>query len=244
MFWRLFVIAILNTLTSVWLTLGLEYVTPAESAMLYYTAPLWTGIFAAIILGERATILRVAGTVLGFIGIFVFFILGTSVTLTFGFGAVFTLIGAFSWAIGTVFFRKTMRGTRPLDASAAQFLIGAAIMVSISLPLESNKPLVLNTDYWLYLIYAGLISTALGFGVIWFNLLNRVEATSLSAFSFLTPMFAVFFSFVVTGEVISPVQIGGAVLVFAGIYLANKGSETRQSELRSFFRKETVPKAS
>lgn len=227
-------IAILNTLTSVWLTLGLEYVTPSESAMLYYTAPLWTAILAATLLGEKATVLRVSGTALGFAGIFVFFILGTVSVLTLGFGAVFTLIGALSWAIGTVLFRKTMRGTRPLDASAAQFLIGAAIMISLSLALEKGRPVVLNADYWVYLIYAGLISTALGFGVIWFNLLNRVEASSLSAFSFLTPMFAVFFSFLITGEMINTIQIGGAVLVFAGIYLANKGSSPQQPAFRFF----------
>ena len=230
-FWKLIVIAILNTLTSVWLTLGLEYVTPAESAMLYYTAPLWTAILAAIILREKATFLRVSGTIVGFAGIFAFFILGTSGAVILGFGAMFTLIGAVSWAVGTVLFRKVMLGTRPVDSSAAQFLIGAAIMISVSLLLEKERPVVLNSDYWVYLIYAGLISTALGFGVIWFNLLNRVEASSLSAFSFLTPMFAVFFSFLITGEVINPVQIGGALLVFAGIYLANKGSNVKRTNL-------------
>lgn len=236
---RLILLAVLNAPSSMWLTLGLQYVSPAESAMLYYTMPLWTVVLAALVLGEKLTVLRVSGVVLGFLGIFVFFILGTASPLSLGLGALITITGAVSWATGTVLFRKLMKDTKPLPATTIQFLIGAAVITMLSFPLENNSSVVLNSDYFVYLIYAGPISTGLAFGYIWFRLLSRLEASTLSAFSFLTPLFAVFSSFLVTGEIINQVQIAGSILVFIGIYLANKTLQpTRRNVLRKPWQQE------
>src|ERR1043166_5708166 len=88
------------------ITVGLRYVPAGRSAVLSYTTPLWV-VPGALLLGERLTLARLAGVILGLAGIFVLFGPGeidwTDRTILFG--NLCLVLAAFAWALAILHIR-------------------------------------------------------------------------------------------------------------------------------------------
>jgi drug/metabolite transporter (DMT)-like permease len=69
--------------------------------------------------------------------------------------------------------------------------------------------------------YATVFGSAIAYGVF-FWLASQGNLTSLSALTFLTPIFALGFSNLLLGEVLSNLQWLGVVLTLISIYLINQ----------------------
>ena len=67
------------------------------------------------------------------------------------------------------------------------------------------------------MLWLGLVGTALGYG-LWFILLARIPAPTLSANMFLVPVVALVASGLLLAERIDLVQVAGVVLVAGAIY--------------------------
>jgi drug/metabolite transporter (DMT)-like permease len=81
------------------------------------------------------------------------------------------------------------------------------------------------------ILYLGLISAAFGF-VAFAWLLQRNAATRVTALTFLTPVFGVLYSWVLLGEVLTPVQLLGVLSVCLGVYIVNSGGAPRPRVVR------------
>jgi drug/metabolite transporter (DMT)-like permease len=86
----------------------------------------------------------------------------------------------------------------------------------------------LNINDWGALFYSSLFGSAISYGVFFYNA-TRGSLTKLSSLTFLTPMFATLFGYLVLDEMLSGVQLAGAVVTLVGIYMVNLkvGSETQ-----------------
>lgn len=67
-------------------------------------------------------------------------------------------------------------------------------------------------------LFNGYAATILGFG-IWSYLLKRYPAGLIAPFSLLVPVFGIGFAYVLLGENITPIEVIGSALVFAGLLL-------------------------
>jgi drug/metabolite transporter (DMT)-like permease len=202
-------------------------VLPGETAVIVYTFPLWVAILAGPLLGDRPGPVRWAAIGVGFAGVVLI-----SQPWAGGNGAlqllpvVELLLGAMSWAVGTVLMQRRFRPAELLEANAYQLIggtvglvVAAAVLEPSSLPAAS--PLLTADVLWL-----GLMGTAVAY-TIWFYLLGRIPATSLSAFTFLVPVVALGASSVVYGERLDAVQVAGVLLVLGGIYASGRGLRLR-----------------
>ena len=59
---------------------------------------------------------------------------------------------------------------------------------------------------------------------LFFYFASSGNLTRLSSLTFLTPMFAAAFGYLLLGETLTPVQLIGAAVTIVGITLAQKGS--------------------
>src|SRR5438552_12571119 len=59
-------------------------------------------------------------------------------------------------------------------------------------------------------------------GNLWYSLHERWDAAVASAYMFMTPVFGVFFGWVVLSEHVTWTQLAGGALVAASIYLVNR----------------------
>jgi len=205
-------------------------VLPGETAVIVYTFPLWVAILAGPFLGDRPGLVGWAAIGVGFAGVVLI-----SQPWDGGSGRLQLLpvaellLGAMSWAIGTVLMQRRFRPTELLEANAYQLIGGAVALVVAAAVLEPSSlpaasPLLVADVLWL-----GLMGTAVAY-TIWFYLLGRVPATSLSAFTFLVPVVALAASSVVYGERLDVVQVAGVLLVLGGIYASGRGLRLRAPE--------------
>ena len=188
------------------------------SSLVLQTQAFFTMAIAFVLLGERPSRYQVIGAVIAFVGIGVIAIERLAATALLPLGM--TLLAALSWGLANVLTRKAGR------VNALAFTVWgclAAPLPLIGLSLLSEGPqVVLGALAGFGWQEAGLIAflaypaTLLG-GGIWSWLLGRHPASTVAPFTLLVPITGLLSGYLVLGETITPVEIGGAVLVIAGL---------------------------
>jgi drug/metabolite transporter (DMT)-like permease len=79
------------------------------------------------------------------------------------------------------------------------------------------------------LLYTSLLGSALAYGAF-FYFASKGSLTKLSSLTFLTPMFAALFGYLLLGETLDEVQLAGAAVTIVGIYLVNTRASEGQEE--------------
>ena len=141
------------------------------------------------------------------------------------------LLASLSMAAGTVSIRYVCRHVDPVVATGWHMILGGLPLFFLSGIYESQQWAQINLEGWLSLVYATVFGSAIAYGVFFF-LASKGNLTSLSALTFLTPVFALSFGNLFLSEVLSPLQWVGVCLTLVSIYLINQRENIAQ-QLRS-----------
>jgi len=215
-------LGVVNTgLLALFLNLGQKQISAALGSILLYTYPLMAAVVSPIFLGERIDRSKAAGIGAGFAGIL----------LVAGFGGhgspsgVAEVLGAAAcWAAGTVLFKRMIPGRDVYTVTAWQLIFGSAFLSIVSALVEGAPHAQFTTQVWLAFIWMTIPGMAFA-GTLWYWLLERGEAAVASAYMFMTPVFGVFFGWVVLSEHVSWSQLAGGGLVAVSIYLVNRTAQ-------------------
>jgi drug/metabolite transporter (DMT)-like permease len=131
------------------------------------------------------------------------------------------LLASLSMAIGTVMIPYISRHTDPVVATGWHMIIGGIPLFALSGLQESQQWQQMTVENWLTLGYAAVFGSAIAYG-IFFYLASKGNLTSLSALTFLTPIFALLFGTILLSEVLSVIQSLGVCLTVISIYLINQ----------------------
>lgn len=207
-------------LWNVLIHLGLQKVASGIGSVLAYTYPAMVLLLSRFILKEKVSPIRWLGVVTSIAGI-VFIVNGEAIfNLSIGFGELLVLLSSLSWAIGTVYYKRSVSAGDMLAFNSLQILLGGVIVLLASFFLE--RPVIeLTTNSILAIAYSGFIAAGLGF-IAWFYLLDRYNASTLSANLFLVPLIALIIGTSLLGEHLTIYSLIGSVLVIVGVYLANR----------------------
>jgi drug/metabolite transporter (DMT)-like permease len=193
-------------------------VPPGETAVLVYTFPLWVAILSGPVLHDQISRTAWLGIGAGFAGVFLISQPWTASSHAASLLAIVELLAAaVSWATGTILFQKRFRPNEAAEANSYQF-VGGVAGLTLAVALASPTPLphlgltLLYTMLWL-----GVIGTAIAYA-IWFDLLSRTPAATLSAYVFLVPVVALVASLALGREHLDPVAGIGVLLVLVGLY--------------------------
>lgn len=200
-------------------------------AQAFFTIVLGAGIF-----GERLQVKQLVGIALAVVGVLVLIeasLTGQHIPLL---GFMLTLAGAFSWACGNIFNKKIMQhSSRPAVMSLVvwsalipivPFMVCSLIFDGPALMLESV--VAIDTTTLLSLVYLAFIATILGYG-IWGTLLGRYETWRVAPLSLLVPVVGMASAALLLDEKLSVMQLAGAVLVMAGLYINVFGFRLRRA---------------
>lgn len=203
-----------------WL-LGLEYISPAQSAVISFTMPLFVIPLAILILSERGTRVEVYGAVVGFAGIVLFNVplLGGASTAT---GLLLTLVDAFCWALFSVYMRK-LRAQDPIQTLGTASLLSFLLYGAFSFTDYGLRP---SATLGLDVAFLGLFSGVLN-ATLWMALVKVERVGRLTTTVFLAPIITLLYTVTTTGVVPSLVTLGGVALIFLGIYASNVLGERR-----------------
>ncbi|MFM1841496.1 MAG: hypothetical protein RLZZ490_227 [Cyanobacteriota bacterium] len=136
-------------------------------------------------------------------------------------GEVWMLLASLSMAIGTVLIPYVSRHVDPVVATGWHMIIGGLPLMAIAL-WQNHQPWQNITPWgWGNLAYATVFGSAIAYG-IFFYLASQGNLTSLSALTFLTPIFALSFGNLILGEQLSPLQWIGVGFTLISIYLINQ----------------------
>lgn len=227
--WTALLIGVPNTAAflGLWFTAAGQ-VPAGQAAVLIYTYPLWVALLSIPILRARLTGGHWLAVGSGFLGILL-----VSQPWAGAAGATPVvavaelLVAAVSWASATVLVQRLFRPVEMKAANGYQLLGGAAVLLVVAVATGWNRPPADLPSLWVSVVWLGVFGTAFAYAV-WFELLGKVPAATLSAYAFLVPLVALAASAVVFGERLDPYQLAGVALVLAAIYGVSRAGAPRE----------------
>lgn len=216
---------------------AINFGMPAGLASLVLQAQaFFTIILGALVFGERLQGKQLAGIALAVVGVLVLAeasLNGQHVALL---GFLLTLAAAFCWASGNIFNKKIMQlETRPAVMSLVvwsalipilPFMAASYLLDGPTVMLHSLVTLDLITI--LSLIYLAFVATIVGYG-IWGALLGRYETWRVAPLSLLVPVVGIASAALLLDEKLGALQLVGALLVMAGLYINVFGLRLRRA---------------
>jgi drug/metabolite transporter (DMT)-like permease len=233
--WIILFALIDGTLFQGFLATGLVRTNAGLGSVMIDSQPLAVALLSSWLFGEVIGLFGILGLIIGILGITLIGIpdrwiygifQGDFTVIHFDFlglldnGEWLMLLAALSMAIGTILIRYVCRYCDPLVATGWHMIIGGIPLFFGSAWQESGQWVNLTPSDWLALAYATVFGSAIAYG-IFFYLASKGNLTSLSALTFLTPVFALLFGNLILAEVLSSLQIAGVALTLISIYLIN-----------------------
>jgi drug/metabolite transporter (DMT)-like permease len=198
-----------------------QHISSGVASILNATTPLMTMLVALVALPqERLTRDRVIGLLLGFAGVLV--VLGAWNRTAGGeFAGQLACLGATtSYGLAFVYLRRFVagRGVPALTSATVQVVLGAGVMV-LATPLVARPAPVLTGRVVGAVALLGVAGTGLAY--VWNTaIVNRWGATDASTVTYLTPLVGVLLGVAVLGEQASWNLPVGALVVIAGVVVA------------------------
>jgi drug/metabolite transporter (DMT)-like permease len=194
--------------------LAMQTVEASVAVILASLLPLVVAALARLFLGERLSIVALAGLVAGVAGVLVI------MTARLGagadpFGVALCFLGVLALAVATLLVRGASAEGNLLMIVGLQMLVGSALLLPVALAFETwavdwSAALLLAFAYTVFV--PGLAAT-----LIWFVLVRRIGATRAATFHFLNPFFGVAVAALVLGEAVTARDLIGVAIIMAGI---------------------------
>lgn len=217
---------------------AIKFGMPAGLASLVLQAQaFFTMALGAFVFSERLQRKQLAGIALAIIGVLVLIeasLNGQHIAMS---GFMLTLAAAFSWACGNIFNKKIMQHSpRPAVMS---LVVWSALIPILPFLLSSlllgggadhitQSLITIDMTTILSLLYLAFVATILGYG-IWGALLGRYETWRVAPLSLLVPVVGLASAAVLLGETLTGMQLAGAVLIMAGLYINVFGFRVRRT---------------
>lgn len=208
-------------------TIGLHFTSVSHSAVIVGLSPMYILVLAVLFRLERATEHKVAGMLIALAGVAVLASEnGISTHSASTEGDAITMAGSLGFAMYGVLGKRVAASYDTLTMTAFTHFAGALIVLPVVIREAWALYLVgqrqLPWPAWGALLYMAVFSSALAY-VFYFWLLRYLEASQLSAFTYLLPVLATILGIWWLGEKGSWMQVLGTVMSLGGVYWIESG---------------------
>jgi drug/metabolite transporter (DMT)-like permease len=195
---------------------GQQWVDSGVAAVLLGTTPMFSVVLSHILGGERMTVARVTGVLIGMGGLVVLIGLDALDGLTSGVvGQLLILGAALSYTCSAIFGRR-LRDVPPMVLATGQITCSALIMLPIAAFFDRFWTYSVSTEVWAALIALAVVCTSVAY-VVYFRLLARAGPTNMLLVTLLVPVGAIIFGSLFLDEIISLSTLVGMALIFVGL---------------------------
>lgn len=198
-----------------WATL---YLSAGVAGILNATAPIFAAIIAWAWLGEKMTLGRTAGLLVGTVGVWL--LVRDKVGASMGdttLAVVAALGGSFLYGIGGNFTRRYARHIKPLAIATGSQVAAALALLPVAVLTWPDSSVSLTA--WVAAIAMGIFSTALAY-ILYFRLIANTGPTNAITVTYLIPLFAMLLGAVVIDEPITASMLIGCTVILLGTALA------------------------
>ncbi len=218
-----FMVGLLFGLEFACIYFGMLYTDAARSIVFVNLSPFVVAVGAHFFLkGDRLTLLKMIGLILAFTGIVtVFGGRPKTAKTTMIFGDVLEITAAFLWGATTLYIKKFMAAkVKPIHTFLYQLFFSIPVLLIVSFILEPQWIYKIDTSILALLVYQGMIVAFMSY-FIWFKLIHEYSVSRLSAFTFLAPIYGVFFGILFLKEEFTLSLMVGLPMVCLGIFFVN-----------------------
>jgi drug/metabolite transporter (DMT)-like permease len=200
---------------------ALRHLASGVGAIVASMNPLVLAFVAPYALGERLTRLKIGGLLLGFGGVIAVMAARNGsgsanpadVLLAFG--------GVVANVASTIVFKKYCGALDLRMTTSLQLLAASAVLLPVALLTEGAPHVHWSARVVAAFVYL-VVVISVGASLLWFWLLAHGEASRVSAFYFLTPIFGLFIAYLLLGERVGGRDIGGLAAIALGIFLVQR----------------------
>ncbi|MDQ2976422.1 MAG: EamA family transporter [Acidobacteriota bacterium] len=215
---------------------GEQYITSGLAALLQSTLPAFGLIIAHYYLpGERMTLPRIAGVLLGVFGVGVIFSNQLQVAGPRALsGSAALVLSAFCAAYANVLVKTYGLNLQPSVLAAGQMVFGLVPLLLIGIPLEGN-PLHYHWTAMavISLFYLAIVGTVIAF-LLYYWLVHNMDVTKTMLIALVTPVGAVILGVLILKEELHWRTLFGGAMIISGIGLiVTRSSRKPESKLIS-----------
>lgn len=217
------------TVNQICFTTGLHYTSVSHAAVIVGMGPIYILVLAVLLRLERATGHKVIGMLIALFGIAVLASEnGISVHSASLAGDAITMTGSTGFAMYVVLGKRVAGKYDPLTMTAFNHFAGALIVLPVAIYEAAHLYRAGNWrvpwQAWAAVLYMAIFSSALAY-IFYFWLLRYLEASQLSAFTYLLPVLATLLGIAWLGEKGSWSQVLGGMIALGGVYWIESGRE-------------------
>jgi drug/metabolite transporter (DMT)-like permease len=181
-------------------------------------AVLFTALVAFLFWGERIGKARWIALVAGFVGVVVLASAKTA-GASFGWAAAAGTTAAFLYGVAGNLIRRQLHGLPPIALAAATLICASALLLPLAILQWPAHPVA--TASWGAAAALGVLCTGTAYAV-YFRLLQRIGATRASTVTYLVPLFAIAWAWLVLGESLTAEMAIAAALILGSVALTQR----------------------
>lgn len=207
---------------------GVNLTTAGNASLLMATSPMWVSLLSGLVGAEQLRRRNWLGLLLSFSGILLVTI-GSGKEIGFAAatsrGDLLILTGTLVWAVYTILSKPLLSRYSPLQLLTYTIVPGAIGLITLALPALRQQDLSsVSMAAWGGLVYSGVLAIVVSYA-IWNTGVQKLGASKTAIYNNLSPLMAMLCGWLILAEQVAPMQIGGAILIIFGLYVARNGNK-------------------
>ncbi len=207
--------------------MGVMLSNAATAAVLMSVNPLFTIVFAALILRERLTGRKALALVLGMAGIFLMIRPWDMQEGNTAAGAALMMLAGATFGLYTVIGKIRLRRIGLVTQTSISFCLGSLVLLAVMAVMR--RPVANGVaENWLLVLYIGVFVTGFGY-YFYFMAIRYADASTASMAFFIKPAIAPAFAVLLLKEVLLWNTFLGIVLIVGASFITLSGVPGRRS---------------
>jgi drug/metabolite transporter (DMT)-like permease len=205
---------------------GIKLTSAVHAGWIIGLIPIWSALLAALFLGERFGLAKVAGLAVGFAGAVLVVTRGRVgpgfLALPATRGDLLMLVSTLNWAVYTALGHGTIRRLGSLRATAGAMFLGWLMLAPLYLRTAGWReyPALSGTGI-AAVLFLGIGPSGLGY-LFWYAALDRIETSRVAVFLYLEPLVTLAAAVALLHEPVGAATLIGGLLVLAGVALVQR----------------------
>lgn len=200
---------------------GIGKTTASHGVLISNVLPFIVLILAHFFIpGDRISMKKGIGIILGFIGVFFLLFDEQDLTGDLKRGDLIVLAAVCLWSTSAIFAKRIISEYNAVQISIYPMIFGVPFFFLGGVLWDHQMISMINPSIIKAILYQSVVTASFGF-IAWNSLLQKFGATSLHSFIFIMPLAGVLFGVVLLQETITPHLASSIAFIVAGVIIVN-----------------------
>jgi len=201
--------------------LGLNSTTASHGALVANALPFLVLILAHFFIpGDRITLKKGAGILLGFVGVLILFFDEPDLNADLRKGDLIVLAAVLCWSVSAIYVKRIIGHFHAVQITLFPMILGIPFFFINGWIWDDPMVTRVTPTVVKGILYQGAVTAAFGF-VAWNTMLKKYGATALHSFVFIVPLAGVTNGVIILGEPVTQHLLAAIACIVVGIMVVN-----------------------